>query len=443
MIGLWEQVGQLLRTQGLTAGLLGSLDLVLLVWVMPARALQNVKRAPLWEWAGCWLLLTAAHCLEDIRGLYGYIALLAVCLSQWVCLWTLGRMSAGAAGYSALCYFLLSNCVDGVLRFGSMRLLGTDLLRIGPMPQRAAALLLQGAVLGGLLLLLRRKLPQDRQMNRSVLWAAVLSSVPYLFVCRITNWLPLDNEQLTGAIPVMLAASCALALTMQITVAGRLQAEIQARRLEQSLRMDQQRRQQFLLAKASADALQRNYHDLKNILLYLEQAADKEEVRAYTRRVIGEVRPFEQLVRTGNEAMDILLGQKLAVCQAEEIPCTVNLEGALFNFVDPLDLCTILGNGLDNAIEASRKLEPERRRILIKSARRGEYALLSVRNNCLPGAGNWRHSSKPNPDQHGYGIANIRRTAQTYGGEAVCSCSEGSFLLTVLLLRPKGETGEE
>lgn len=435
------QLLTLLSERALTALLQALGDLLLLTFAMPgepAWAGAGRRRSLLWTGA-CGLLMALAYCFQSSGYFYSYAFLLALYLCYWLFLHTVRRLPAGTAAYAALWYFLVSNCVDSVVRFVSMRLLHTDYLRAGNIPAKGAAIVFQVALLAGVLQALKGWLPgpSSPRMTRSVLWAAVLAAIPYLFVCQITVWLPLENEQLTYAIPITLVVTCALALTMQITVVGRLQAEIEKRQALQAQRLMEQRQQQFLLSKVSADALRRNYHDLKNILLYLEQASNKEEIQAYARRVMGEIRPFETLVQTGNETMDILLSEKLSICQAEQIACTIDVEGPLFDFVHPLELCTIVGNGMDNAIEASLKLaEPGQRRILVKSARRGDYALFSIRNNCLPSPDHSLRTTKPNPEGHGYGISNIRRAAQAYGGEAACQQQDGSFLLTVLLLRP-------
>lgn len=426
---------------GITALFQALGDLFLLGLVVPGEPVcagTNRRRCLLWM-GGIFVLMALVYCFQSSGYIYSYLFLLALYLCDWLFLHTVRRLPAGTAAYAALWYFLVSNCIDSVVRFVSMRLLHTDYLRAGSLPAKGAAIVFQVALLAAVLQALKKWLPRPSspRTDRSVLWAAVLAAIPYLFVCQITVWLPLENEQLTYAIPITLVVTCALALTMQITVVDRLQAEIEKRQAIQSQRLMEQRQQQFLLSKVSADALRRNYHDLKNILLYLEQASNKEEIRAYTRRVMGEIQPFETLVRTGNETMDILLSEKLSICQAEQIECTIDVEGPLFDFVDPLELCTIVGNGMDNAIEASLKLPaPGQRRILVKSARRGDYALFSVRNNCLPSADGSLRTTKPNPEEHGYGISNIRRAAQAYSGEVACQQGDGTFLLTVLLLRP-------
>lgn len=429
-----------LYSRALTAFFLAGGDLILLTFIMPGSwEWGSHRKRDVFLWCANAAVLFLVYCFQSTGYLYSYIFLLCLYLCYWFFLYTMKHLPWRSAAYTALWFFLTATCVDSILRFASMRLLHTDYLRVGTFLQRAGATAVQIALLAGILILLKRWLPNPTasQMNQTVLWTGVLASIPYLFVCQITVWLPLENEQLTAAIPITLAITCLLALTMQITVVGQLQAEIEKRKAQQSQWLMEQRQQQFLISKASADALRRNYHDLKNILLYLEQASNKDEIREYTRRVMGEIKPFETLVQTGNETMDILLGEKLSLCQSEDISCTVDVEGVLFDFVNPLELCTIVGNAMDNAIEASLKLEnPAQRRILVKSARRGDYSLFSVRNACVDSIDPSLHTTKPNPEEHGYGLSNIRRAAEVYNGEVSCQQSDGTFLLTVLLLRP-------
>ena len=60
---------------------------------------------------------------------------------------------------------------------------------------------------------------------------------------------------------------------------------------------------------------------------------------------------------TGIEAIDYILGQKISVAEKEQITVTANVEYPKDCAIDPVDLCTILTNLTDNAIESAVKME--------------------------------------------------------------------------------------
>ena len=83
------------------------------------------------------------------------------------------------------------------------------------------------------------------------------------------------------------------------------------------------------------------------------------------------------------------------------VPCSLEeffimMDGALFSFLDPLDLVAMMGNILDNAIEASEKCAKEKRFIRLRSAQRAGLVLLSAENSCLE---QLRVSSLPGTDK--------------------------------------------
>ena len=133
-------------------------------------------------------------------------------------------------------------------------------------------------------------------------------------------------------------------------------------------------------------------------------------------------------------------GEKLSACVKEEITCVPYLDGSLLNFVKPLDLCTLIGNAMDNAIESCRQIpETERRHIRLHTSERGSTVVLSVRNTFLV-APDLRDgmptTTKEDVRNHGYGLRNMRYLAEHYGGMLSCRIEGEEFVLRVTLQRP-------
>ena len=157
---------------------------------------------------------------------------------------------------------------------------------------------------------------------------------------------------------------------------------------------------------------------------------------AQVEQLMEEVKPFETLIATGNEAADVILSEKLKLCQQENICCVPYVDGRLLAFISPLDVCTLLGNALDNAIESCRTIpDPENRQISMNTNRRGDYTVLVLRNTfgVAPRIRDGHPVSiKRDRENHGFGLKSIRYVAEKYGGEVSCRVEGQEFVLTML-----------
>ena len=106
-------------------------------------------------------------------------------------------------------------------------------------------------------------------------------------------------------------------------------------------------------------------------------------------------------------------------------------EGALF--IESLDISTLFGNGIDNAIEASEKLPEEQRVILVKAGRVQDFVSILIENNCSSEEHTDGHTTKADKFLHGFGISNMKKAAEKYGGSCTTTQESGKFTLKILL----------
>ena len=103
-----------------------------------------------------------------------------------------------------------------------------------------------------------------------------------------------------------------------------------------------------------------------------------------------------------------------------------------------MDIATLFGNALDNAIEASRRVDdPSKRLIKLALFRQGQMVVIRVDNwfdgHLNTDAGGRLTTIKPDTVRHGWGVKSIQWTARKYGGQAVTDVADHWFTLTVLL----------
>ena len=187
----------------------------------------------------------------------------------------------------------------------------------------------------------------------------------------------------------------------------------------------------------SIDLINRKYHDLKHQIAALRAEPDAARRAAWLDEMESDIIAYEAQNKTGNQVLDVLLTGKSLYCQKHGIRLTTVADGTALEGVSPMDLCTLVGNALDNAIESVRKIaDREKRLIHVSVARQKSFVLLRF-ENCYEGELRFEDglpvTTKADADYHGYGLKSIRRTAQKYGGTVTVNTRKNWFELKVLL----------
>lgn len=194
-------------------------------------------------------------------------------------------------------------------------------------------------------------------------------------------------------------------------------------------------------------------HDMKNSLTVIMQLADSgsnEELRDY---LSGLSRSFDRLefhFKTGNAVVDTLLNTKY-----HEIMCTLpdlqfHADKLLFPkklMIQSYDIGIILGNALDNALEACKKLKAEEQEaetfIRLSSYAKGKMFFLEMENSFDGKVMRKRDAefpvtTKTDKKVHGIGLINIKHTAEKYHGAVDWSIKHKVFTLSVMLKNERG-----
>ena len=104
------------------------------------------------------------------------------------------------------------------------------------------------------------------------------------------------------------------------------------------------------------------------------------------------------------------------------------------DFIEPLDISTIFGNGLDNAIEASERLPVEQRTIFVKAGKIQNFLSIVIQNNCTEESKPAKKRTTGSSDfLHGFGISNMRKATEKYDGQLTTKCEKGKFVLKILI----------
>lgn len=185
-------------------------------------------------------------------------------------------------------------------------------------------------------------------------------------------------------------------------------------------------------------------HDLKGRLVALHALLEAGQTME-TQKEIEKMLEENSLrrhgtVETGNLALDALVNYKHTAASAEGIRMTCQLDVPTALFVEGPDLCVILENLLNNALEAVRQLAEEKEKWISLTVRLVKGVLLITVENpyngevTLDSRGKLRSSKS---GDHGIGLLSVERTAEKYDGDISVHYGEGIFRVSVMLCPQK------
>lgn len=104
--------------------------------------------------------------------------------------------------------------------------------------------------------------------------------------------------------------------------------------------------------------------------------------------------------------------------------------------MEPLDISTIFGNAIDNAIEACEKLAEDQRLITVKAECVRDMLLITIENSTLTEVQPMERTTKQDHFLHGFGISNIKNAVEKYGGQCSFRQEDGTYRLKILIPIP-------
>ena len=179
-------------------------------------------------------------------------------------------------------------------------------------------------------------------------------------------------------------------------------------------------------------------HDFRNHLQLLKSYAQKGDlnaVQAYLAELEQDLSRVDPAVKTGNTMADAILNSKISLARSKGVPVRADARIPVKLSISDLDLCVILGNLFDNAIEASVKLPESQRLIRLYMDMKGSQLYISF-TNFAPG-GKLKQSggrvATTKGSGHGFGLLRIDSVVKRLGGYLRRASEEGAFTTEILL----------
>ncbi len=205
--------------------------------------------------------------------------------------------------------------------------------------------------------------------------------------------------------------------------------------------MWQERKTQYTLSRENISLIHQKCHDLKHQVNALRSMSDDAERENRLRDLERSVMIYDSIVETGNDTIDTVLTEKSLICEENRIIMTCVADGDCLSFMDVIDLYTIFGNMLDNAIECVRVLEDEAKRVIaFQLFTRAGLVFIQCENyyegRIRLGEDGVPLSTKGSGDYHGFGIKGMKRTAEKYDGFLTIDTQDHIFRVRITIPVP-------
>ncbi len=271
------------------------------------------------------------------------------------------------------------------------------------------------------------------------LWSPILIALTCFFLSNlsfINSGIPFTSTVLTEIYNIRTLVDLAGVAMLYAYHVQRCEFHMQ-RELDAIQNILQNQYNQYRQSRESIDIINHKYHDLKHQIAVLRAEPDAARRSAYLDGMEEKIRDYEAQNKTGNSVLDTVLTGKSLYCARHGIELTCVADGARLEFMDVMDICTIFGNLLDNAIECELGIKEKEKRLihLAVYAKKG-FLVIQCENYCpaqLEFQDGLPVTTKQDKAYHGYGIKSIRHAADKYGGTVTIHDRDDWFEINTMI----------
>ncbi len=183
-------------------------------------------------------------------------------------------------------------------------------------------------------------------------------------------------------------------------------------------------------------------HDFRQHLRVIHSMADNHDTNSITDYLDNIARlnitssKLPNIDFCDNTAIDALLRYYAGAMQNEQIDVKFRLALPNKLSISDVDFCTVLGNLLENALEACKKIEPEQRKILLSSSEQGSNLFVVIKNTYngeIRQVGKRFVSTKTKAQRFGIGVSSAEQIVNAHGGTFTVSFDESTFQVGITI----------
>ena len=199
-----------------------------------------------------------------------------------------------------------------------------------------------------------------------------------------------------------------------------------------------ERARQYEESRQNIDAINVKCHDIRHQIELL--AKDGGSGHDALASLAEEVSIYDSHVRTGNDVLDTVLSEKSLLCHRSGVTLSCIADGSALAHMSSMDIYSLFGNALDNALSAVRRLpDPEQRSISVIVRRHGSMVSIHVENRFeghLVFESGLPVTTNSDKESHGFGTKSMRLVAQKYEGTLTMNARNGLFQTDIIMPIP-------
>jgi len=176
-----------------------------------------------------------------------------------------------------------------------------------------------------------------------------------------------------------------------------------------------------------------DYHNHIQTLKAYRTLGQNAEIDDYLNKLDDDLTSVDTVFKTGNIMIDAILNSKISLAQNKNIEVDATAIVPKELPVSEIDLCVIIGNLLDNAMEASLKLDEKDRIVRVYIDIFNEYLYISVTNAMSGKINKSAGYISTKGENHGFGLISIDKIAKKYNGHINRQNEDGVFATEVML----------
>lgn len=261
----------------------------------------------------------------------------------------------------------------------------------------------------------------------------LVMSVITAFIMSSTLWI----IQLTVIFALVFIVLSFIMTVFAISLSSKYQTE--KREIELMSLTNEMMKKNFEQTQNAQTAVRHQVHDFKNHMRTLNGMLENgSPAKKYVEDLLSVSYEQAKLCHSNNDVINSVINCKIEEARDENIPFEHYVMLSSPVYLSSVDICAILANQIDNAIEACKRINNGKERsIKVKIWQKEAFLFFKV-TNTAPGnpfdeKKELKSSKTDNTDMHGLGVKNIMRTVSRYGGTLKNEYANGYFTSVAML----------
>lgn len=263
-------------------------------------------------------------------------------------------------------------------------------------------------------------------------FTTIFTLIAFWYLCIKTN-ISKETGYVFSAITLLLLFS---AIVIFISYQNNEEREIKLYKLEAEMNKAQTEKAYYDILKKQNDDILSYAHDTKNHLTAIKGLNKNPEIDTYIEKMCNDLKSYTRISHSGNITFDIIIDKYIYECEISGISFIYDVRLSNLAFVSNHDLITIIGNLMDNAVEAAQKSADKQ--IILETDYRNKYEVLIITNSSdikpkenISGL----MTTKVDKRLHGIGLKSVKKALKPYDGDFSWEYNDDkhTFSLTVML----------